>query len=190
MALIGRVETEFTGLGGAPWLSTLHFAVGEDTPGNNPVAVMNNFWGDLAGIIAAAVSWTTLGEVRIIDVETGDTVDYLTTAPQTGNGTDTGNVLPIVSQGLIRWNTPVVTAGRRLRGHTFVPGLTENSCTASGSVTPTSQATFIDAADTAISTSATLNCALEVYSRTHNTATSDVSPSAANKFSYLSSRRD
>ena len=62
-----------------------------------------------------------------INVETGHLVSVLTDSTDwIGSGTIDSEELPQATQGLIRWSTGTIAGGRRLQGHTFIPGTTEN----------------------------------------------------------------
>ena len=78
------------------------------------------------------------------------------------NGADAGEVLPTTLNGLIRWATGNVVAGRQLKGRTFVPAPVEAENTTGGVV----NAAYITGVGTAISALlGAANAELVIWSR-------------------------
>lgn len=122
MAIMQRVETVFTGLAGTPWYNRLYFDE-EGGSDQDRVDHVGEFWDNLASLITDAISWEVQDDVAFIDDATGDTVDVMTADGPTGQGTNTGGILPLATQGLLRMRTGVFVAGRQITGKVFVPGM-------------------------------------------------------------------
>lgn len=181
-----RVRTVFSGVQGAPWLSTAYFSGADTQTGANAaVAAIGAFWGTLDNRIDSRVTWATQVEVSQLDVA-GNLTGSFTTTPQTGTGGGAGAPAPIATQGLIVWRTGTFIGGRELKGKTFVPGVTTSDIT-NGLPNATYLANLNAAA-------ATLNAVtapdLVIWSR-KNSSTSTVSSGTAGvQFAVMRSRRD
>lgn len=129
--------------------------------GSNGVSVINYADG-VSNVIIRSTSRTAIGlliprlhtgvtvtadqEVRTIDTATGQLqqISVLGTwDPVVGTATD--DPLPDVAMGLLRFQTGGIVNGHRVRGRTFIPGLTEASSTA-GQVDPAALSDLTDAA--------------------------------------------
>lgn len=75
--------------------------------------------------MSTALSWSTLGEVAILNIPTGALTGIVGTTPRTGAGTSSAEPLPGQVQGLMSIVTNTVVEGRRLRGHVNLPMPTE-----------------------------------------------------------------
>jgi hypothetical protein len=121
-----RVRTVFTGPAGTPWLSTMYFSSGGlQSDADAAVVSVGAFWNAVDAGMSSTVSWSTEPDVADIDLATGELETSWSTTPQTGSGASAGDMLPTLAQALVRWRTPGVVNGRRVRGRTFVPGVTE-----------------------------------------------------------------
>lgn len=196
-----RVRTVFTGVAGSPWYSNLHWAADEDEP--EAVACSNRtraFWSGLAGLMGTAVQGDVESAVTRIDIVTGDVVS-VEDVPQTPfAGSQSTDLLPLATQGLITLRTGAYRFGRPIVGKIFVPGFTEVSNTA-GNVETSALATLNQSA-AGLLTGEPATGRLAVYSRPRGRiegavivtvpgASSNVSSaSAAAKWSVLRSRRD
>lgn len=185
MANLYRIRTAFTGAlvtGGG--VNNLYFqeAAGEGVDAQSAVA---DFWSDMAEDISVYVEWTVEPSIAVIDVATGAIVDEIQGTTHLSGGTQTGDPLPPVIQGLAQWRSDLFVAGRRLRGRTFLPGMVESN--SSGSPTAALQgrveermATLAGAADTQ----------LHVWSKTHGVSSLVTGWTMWGKFAELRSRRD
>lgn len=179
-----RVRTEFVGVQGSPWLSTMYFGtVNSAAQSVNAVGV---FWTAVDNAISSAVTWRTLADVDEIDVG-GNLIGIASVTPQTGTGGAAGDRLPPATQGLITWRTGSIIGGRELKGRTFVPGIVENNSDAAG--TPVAGVITIlqNAADALI---ADVNSALTIWSRQHAQVRLAAVASVSDKWAVLRSRRD
>lgn len=125
--MVLRVRTEFTGVPGTPWLSTMFFAGGDQTAANAAVAAVADWWGDLDGDMTDEISWRTLPDVELINDSTSELQDIFSVTPETGNGGNVNERLSPATQALMRWRTGSIVNGREVRGRTFIPGLTEQT---------------------------------------------------------------
>lgn len=178
-----RVRTEFTGIQGSPWLSTMYF--GTVGSAADAVAAVGTFWTAVQGLMNNSVNWATLPEVEEIGVD-GTLIGIESTTPETGSGGSATDVLPPMTQALVRWRTGAVFGNRELRGRTFIPGLTE-SAAVDGNLDPTDAATIQTAAAALI---ADIDSALVIWSREHAQQILVATASVWSQFASLRSRRD
>jgi hypothetical protein len=152
------------------------------------VAAVRQFWFAISGQLSTSVTANVSGVVDTIDPVTGDlTGSEATTAPASVTGSQASAPLPIEVQALVTWETGVVADGRRQRGRTFVPGLTED--TNSDGVAPSSATrTVLDLAAAALVADA--NSVLLLWRRAAGSQSPITSGATRLKWSYLRSRRD
>lgn len=187
MTDILRIRTSWTGLQGAPYLSTHYFTrVDADSAGYAADAV-DAFFTAMAGQIDNNLTWNVEGFVAVIDDSTGALVgiDNLS-GGVSGAGTDSGQSAPFATQGLMRLYTGTVVGGRALRGRFFIPGVTENN---SNEGVPSGD--YLSAAAsgmTALLTSP--DAELRVWSRVHLTSAVVTSGDLWRQWAVLRSRRD
>lgn len=128
-----RVRSVITGVEGTPWVSNMYFDPG-NTGGDEQAAVdsVGEFWAAHNASVRTACVLNTEPEVPTIDPATGEVTAVVTTDPFTLDFTATGEALPAATQFLHRWTTNNFVGGRRIRGRTFIPGVTEDVNTAQG----------------------------------------------------------
>jgi len=146
-----------TGVGGSPYYCNLYFnGVSTLVQAQNAHDDVAAFIAGLAAEEANGLSWTTQGEVQVLDEVTGDIEGVFNVTPVVVASSDGGDPLPPATQGLIRWQTDQFVDGRRVRGRTFMPWLSEARSTAgvptAGTITDqTANAqALIDSADSAL----------------------------------------
>lgn len=142
-----RVRTVFTGVTGSPYLSTQFFIASDPATGTLAAAAKTkvaNMWAAMTTQMSNLLSFTVQSPVDVIDPSTGNLENSFAVTPTPGVCNLTGDPLPFMSQGLIRVETGVILAGKRLRGRIFVPGPTEN---VNGTGTPAG--TYVSALTTA-----------------------------------------
>lgn len=123
-----RVRSTLTGVAGSPYYTNLYFGGVADTPAAQAAAdAVEAFWTDLAPWMANDVTTVVESAVAVLDEPTGQPVNVLTTTTSPVVGTNTGEILPLATQGLIRWNTGQFLNGRQVIGRTFIPVPTETS---------------------------------------------------------------
>jgi len=184
MANIYRVRTVFSGVQGAPWLSTLYFAELGGTAQQAATAA-GAFWNAADALMQLSVSWTTEAAVFTLDETSGQPVSVANTTPVTGTGALGDHILPITTQGLVRLRTGVFLNGREVRGRIFVPGYTEINSNGGPSATVLST---LNAAGAALIADA--NSIFAVWSRTNGVAQSVSAVETWNQWAVLRSRRD
>jgi hypothetical protein len=187
MAVIRKVETVWTGLAGAPHLSTMFFTyvIGNATAVINAV---DQFWTDLAAQIDNGLAWTVQAETQLIEDTSGLLVGTEGGVANTGNGLGVGNALPPATQGLVNWRTNTFINGRTLRGKTYVPGPVAATGDINGHATAAYQTALNTAGQTLI-TGTSGPGPLRVFSRTHLTSATVQSAVAFTDFAVLRSRR-
>lgn len=119
-----RIRVGWTGVQGAPWLTTLYFDELSGSAQQAATAVAD-FIGALEPVIVNDANWSLEPDVALIAPTTGDLVSVTGVTAASGSGSETGSQLAGATQGLIRWTTGQVVNGRILRGRTFVPGPSE-----------------------------------------------------------------
>jgi hypothetical protein len=130
MADLYRVRTVITpGSGAAPMLATHYWTDNSLAPAVAALemtARVRAFWNYMAGQVNAGNTFQVDGQVDTFDPATGSLTGSVgVTTPAVVNGTGSGDELPRQTQLLIRYNTGAIVNGRRLKGRTFVPLLTE-----------------------------------------------------------------
>lgn len=182
-----RVRVAMTStIGGGPYLAT-HYWGGLDNQAAADAAVagVGAFWGAVDNVMDSQISWATEPEVAIMDLS-GEITGSLTTAVQSGSGSVASDSMPLASQALVRWLTGNFIGGRRLRGRTFIPGIT-TSGNSNGRLAAATATTIQTAAAGLI---AVAGADLVVWSRIHGVAHSVTSSSVWSEFAQLRSRRD
>jgi hypothetical protein len=116
---------------------------------------------------------------KVVSIEDGGTQVAL-------NGSDATQPLPFFTQGLLRLKTGVYVNGRRVQGHIFIPGPSEN---VSDQAPISTYISAWNASAATLKTSAAAFGAWEVYSRTHLVEAEVVTATMWNKWAVLRSRR-
>lgn len=120
-----RFKVDLTGPG-LPGVATHYFGGNPDsadlTNARDRVVAAWQAWDD---VISNTIRWTLNPEAAVVDVATGDLTGVRSVVTATALGAQAGEMLPTLVQGLIKWNTGIFLGGRRLIGHTFLPGPTE-----------------------------------------------------------------
>lgn len=180
-----RVRTTFSGGAGAPYLSTFYFNVIGGLTAANANAATGAFWTAVKPYIMSSTIYATDAEVAEIDIATGEVTGLVPVTPATGTGGATGDDLPTMTQGLVRWRTGTFVGGREVRGRTFLPSMGEVNSTTG---------VPIAAIKTAVNTAAAAliadaNSDFVIYSKTHRDAVPVVSGSMWTQWAVLRSRR-
>lgn len=182
--MVARVQTEWTGLGGAPYLTTLYF------DGVNPgeeqalADAVEAIWDASTGVFSQSLAWSTVPEVvHFTQPDTPTGAVGITSA--SGSGDSSGGIMPRASQGLIRLRTGQYRGAREVQGRIFIPGLTTQGVNG----TTGRPSAGYQAALTAMG-SDLLELGLQVASRAANVFYPVVTATAWNEFASLRSRRD
>lgn len=184
-----QVRTEFTGVQGTPYLNTLYFDAAGGTP-QQAVDAVGTYWGDVDAQMTNEISWATDSEVEEINEATGTIVDIHGTTPASGGGALTDDILPPSSQALVAWTTSTFIGGRRLRGRSFIPGVTEAN-SVDGILASVAFIAFSNAADALVAdTSSTLVVWHRPVSGAGGQFGAVTSASQRQQFAVLRSRRD
>lgn len=187
MVNIRRVEAEWTGLSGSPFLSVWNFR-NEPGAADDYAEAVNDFLGVLSHLVHESLSVRVEPVQTIFDDTTGqptgtETASQAYTPPMTGSG----SMKSAATQGLLQLRTGVYAAGREIRGRLFIPAPTEGG----GDATP-SPAYMADltTAGNALVGAMTPTTAWVVYSRSRGQSADITSTSAWNQYAVLRSRRD
>jgi len=188
MTQLYKVSSTITNFTGAPYYSQLFFSKLPGIEPDSATAHVYTFWNSYKAYMGEQCNVIVDPLVYVIDLDTGNTVDAISTDPQSDvSGTDEGDALPTFTQGLARFNTGVWYAGRQLKGRMFLPGITESNnnsgVPAGGYVTAVSE--YIETLATP-----TLSVIPVVYSRTHHVAAPMQGGTLWSKWATLRSRRD
>jgi hypothetical protein len=175
-------------VGGGPGLSTF-YAQPADTATATVQAVVDtirDFWTTLNPRIMTGNSWTVSGVVDVIDAATGLITSRVIVVSRTGAGSESGDQLPPMAQGLVRLQTGVFRNGRQIVGHLNIPAPGETDSTVQGAP----NATYLTAVQGAANTLAAITAtAWSVYSRRNHLAVAPVTPAAQGFWAVLRSRR-
>jgi len=115
-------STGFTSLWWAP--ATVGGSTADAT---DALAVFRSFWDGVKALITPTITVTFDPICIAVEASTGALTGAFTgTQPLDVVGTATGDPLPLQTQGLLRFSTATVVAGRRVRGRLFVPGASES----------------------------------------------------------------
>lgn len=175
-----RVQTVFTGTPVSEGLSTVFYDASASTPGE-AVTAHAGMLDAMTGFIHQFQDYTVSGTVDLIDETTGGLVDSTSGPDFPVNTVNTAEPLPAATQLLVRLETGVVVAGRRLRGRMFLPGFTEIATNNSGGVL----ASFITATNGFLEDWATLGTARPVVWHRPKPPPGGVGPDTPGSFSQV-----
>lgn len=185
-----RVRTTWTGAGAVGGgLSTAYFfpATADTTTAQAAVDAIRDFWTSANPGISNANSWVVQGIVAVWNAATQEVTSEIAVTSRSGVGSSTGSMLPPATQGLVTWRTTQFIGGRRVQGHWFIPGPTEEESSAVGAP----QSAYTSRLQTAASTLAAItSLSLGINSRKNAQFVSPVTASVGTKFAVLRSRRD
>lgn len=186
-----RVRVNWTAPVGGPYLSTFYRNVGTpvQADADDFASDVGDFLNAVDAVINLAVLWAVEASVDDLDAADGSLLNTFGVVPDSGNGGSTADALPAVAQMLVRWPTNAVINGRRVRGRTFLPGVSEafsigQKPLAAGILTVLTAAQALQASG------------LTIWHRPTGTPPSGGQPIEAtgaavwDQFAYLSSRRD
>lgn len=181
-----RVRTSFSGIVGAPYLSTMYFMTGDTlTDAQNANAAVGTFWSAVDNNLMTGLAWSTLPAVDVLTAAGVLTGQHGVT-PVTGGGALSGILAPPATQGLVRWSTGVYVGGRQIRGRTFIPGI--NTTSISGGAPTGGLVTATNSAAAALIADANAN--LCIWSRKNATMAAVTAGGLWTSFAVLRSRRD
>lgn len=165
MGDVYRVRSEWTGVAGAPWVSTQFFettTTGSAADAQAAATKVANFWSAFSIHIHGDGTLAIESTVDLLSEISGELVNSysVTTAPTQPAGA--GDKLPPVTQGLLRLETGVILDGRRIRGRIFIPAPLEADST--GGAPTAAYVTDLGTADDSLF-AAPANPALAVWHR-------------------------
>lgn len=189
MASLGRIRTVWTNVAGSPYYTNQWFLTdGTGTGMQSSCDAWTDYLNAVVDNMNGAMVCTVEADVPIIDSTTGTLTGNTTIAPEAVSLGGSADILPPTVQGLIRWKTGLVVAGRRLRGRTFLPGFLESLNQSNG----TPSGTLVAAVNALTSTyiSGTGAAPLVVYGPTHHAFSEVDSGDMWTQWASLRSRRD
>jgi hypothetical protein len=152
--MVQQVTLRWTAAGSAGGVSVLNFS-DESTPAEI-FARVDAFANAIDGSLASTTNLTADPEIRVLDTASGTLMGFETMDGVVNyNGTGGTSAVPNAAQGLIRFNTGAVVAGRVLRGRLFIPGMSVTAQGADGHVSSSGLAA-LNAAGTALDLSGNL----------------------------------
>ena len=182
-----RVRVTWSGTAQSlPYLYTFYFGGGDQADADQAAAAVRAFLDTVKGRVSSGLTATVEPEVAEVSISTGEVTDVFLTSTLAVVGTDVGTPLPFATQGLLRLNTSIFIGGRRIKGHIFMPGTTENSN--AGGLPEAVYRTTIDPALTTLAAIAAPND-WGVYSRKNLTFAGITTAVTANTWAVLRSRR-
>jgi len=185
-----RVRTTWTGSGAVGGgLTTSYFfpATADATTAQACVDAIRDWWTSLNPGISNANAWVVQGIVAVWSAAAQEVTSEIAVASRSGTGSSTGSMLPPATQGLITWRTTQFVNGRRVQGHWFIPGPTEEESSSVGA--PMSAYTSRISTAAAVLTGLT-SLSMGINSRRNLQFVSPVTGSVGTKFAVLRSRRD
>lgn len=125
-----RTRVRVAGTVNGASVMTHHWLAPEDSTGSTDVRqALGTFLFAIQGLIRVGTTLDIETEAEIVDPASGMITGTLPLTSGSFPGTDTGDQLPVMTQGLVRWRTGVFVGGREVRGRTFVPSPTEDKST-------------------------------------------------------------
>lgn len=129
MPSLRRVEVPWTGLTGLPGLSVFYTDAASDVTTN-----LATFFNAIKGAFPAGLQWSIPSSGDEIDVATGlltggwagGTAAVVAAGPNTSYAAGVG--------AFVRWGTPLIVGGRRLKGRTFLAPLLSSLYDSSGTI--------------------------------------------------------
>jgi hypothetical protein len=180
-----RVRTALTGGAGGPQVNTLYFSSFPGRTAEAASAAAGVLWSALRFVMSGEYSFATEADVYTMNDGTGEITGVTTTTVTTDVGEASGDPLPWMTQGLIRWNTGLYVGGRLVKGRVFIPGATEGLST--GGIPDASYTNSVQAAIDALLADTTAE--LMVWSQKNTDTYPVIGGSPGTMWSYLSSRR-
>ena len=148
MANLRRVEVVWTGALGLPGLSVFYTDEADDVTTN-----LQTFFTAVRPSFKSDITWTCASSGDIIDAESGTLVSGWsggTAFSVQANSSD--GAWAAGTGAFIRWGTNTVINGRRLRGRTFMTGVTTSSYDNQGTISSGTLTTIGNAATTLAAT--------------------------------------
>lgn len=129
-----RVRSVFTGVAGGPYYTNMFFPDANGSVGAQAlVDAVRDVWTAYQLNLRAGMVVTVQGEVPTIDPASGQPTGSFAVTPRSVTFNNASQqFLPPATQLLVRLSTPTYAAGRRIQGHLFIPGWTEDANVGAG----------------------------------------------------------
>lgn len=142
MTTMRRLRVTWNGLGGLPGLSTFYYGVA--TPNVSDCVA---FFNAIKALFPSNLAWDIPSSGDEIDDATGQlTGGWIGTGGGAVSATGGGTAYAAGTGARVRWDTLVVTGGRRVRGSTFLAPLLATQFDSSGTIATTGLGTMQTAA--------------------------------------------
>lgn len=179
-----KIPVVWTGLAGAPYLTTLWVNAGLHTTPAAAQTVASGIASNLAEAVFNGMSWTLPSEISLWSAP--DTlVSFHAVTGTTQPCTQAGSLASRATQGLIRLRTDGTWNNKRVQGRIFVPGVVTSMIEGATGNPTAGYMTELNAAGAVMD-----GGSLVVASRATNTFFEVTTATAWNKFAVLRSRRD
>lgn len=186
MALLYRVDTVTSGLGGTPYFSSHYFDSVAGTAAQAHAAVVA-FWLNCQTSISSAYTMVIQGQVTILDSTTGAVTTVAIVPQQSVPGSAAaGTPLPASNQALMQLRTGVYAGGRELRGRLFIMG----GIVAGSTAGRPSTATITSLTNAGTTLAATVNADWVVYGKVRRDFSRVTGVTIWSEYAILRSRRD
>lgn len=120
-----RTRIVWTGVAGSPYYSTFYWNGDGGTLAQEAQDQTIAYAAAAAGFVRTGLTMTVESEVLEVNHVTGESVTLFNVAGSTSVGANTNQPLPFQVQALTTFGTAGFRRGRRIRGRSFLPGLTE-----------------------------------------------------------------
>lgn len=145
MANAARIRVEWSGVVG-PGVSTFY---AQEADAAAALAAVAEFFDDIASLIVPSVTWTFPDVGDVIDISNGQIVGSWSGSSVTPFSGEAGATTRAAGVGAyVRWETPAIVNGRRVRGRTFITELNSGGFENDGTLSSTTLTTLRTAADT------------------------------------------
>lgn len=190
--MVYQYRAEWLGITGSPGVSVFNARLSGAALDTGPQQFADNvrvFFDGLKGYLGAGTSISFSAEVVEMDTVTGVlTAVHPVSAPATVTSID-GGKFAAPAGVRVDWLTESITAGRRLRGRTFIVPVTSTIYEANGTIDATARDNILAAASGLISGMENIG-SLSVWSRTHGVLADVQAASVPDEVAVLRSRRD
>lgn len=121
-----RYDSVWTGLGGSPYFTSWFSDNAVDVVScQNFVDAVEGFVASIGGQINNALDWNGDSIVTSFNPANGSPTSVTGVVAPSVSCSNTGEVLPLATQGLVHMHTGTYRNGREIRGRVFIPGPTE-----------------------------------------------------------------
>lgn len=181
-----RCRVIHTGVPGGPYYYTGYFDATLGGTASDASGAWWTFASNTAGSLPTASVISKDTTVQTVDSVTGDIVAETSVGPASVTGTNTGELLPPMTQFLVSWRTGAYENGRQVRGRTNIGAMFETYNDGQGVPNTTVTSTYASKASMLLA----FNTApFVIYSKKNGTFYKATSATMPTKWAVLRSRR-